>query len=184
MRVSTDSPLIYLSPGWTRFREYPYYDWDNSVYENFMIDLLRSLEVRSFEAKEIIIGELEECNEILFVQQGSYNIGYEINKVVRFRMQFGPRSIIGGFNLCFDKRNFFIYKAHSRIKGMAIRKMNWHNLMQRFPKFERCLDLLFLDAYDWKIRRPLMRRREKEINQIRKRKDFSQMLVIEEKDDN
>ncbi len=56
--------------------------------------------------------------------------------------------------------------------------------MEDYPIFERWLRLKFLDAYDWKIRRPLMRRRANEIGQIKKRKDYNQMLVIEEKEDN
>jgi len=56
-----------------------------------------------------------------------------------------------------------VYRAYTKIKGMALRKAKWFNLMSKFPKFERCLSLMFLEAYDWKIRRPLMRRREKEI---------------------
>jgi len=92
---------VETSPNWHRFREYPFFDWNNQNYETFMIQILRSLEVRSFKRREIILEELQEVTEILFVQTGRYDIGYEINKVLKFRLQFGPRSIIGGFNLVF-----------------------------------------------------------------------------------
>ena len=87
--------------------------------------MMRSLEIRDIEANEYILEELDEVQEIVFVQQGRYNIGYEINKQEKFRLQFGARTIIGGFNLNFDKRSFFIYRAHTAIKAMSIRKSNW-----------------------------------------------------------
>ena len=57
-----------------------------------MIFLLQHLEVRMYEANEIILNEIDECHEVLFIQKGTYNIGYEINKVARFRLQFGSRT--------------------------------------------------------------------------------------------
>lgn len=66
-----------------------------------MMDLLKSMEARSFEAREVICKELEECNEIIFVQDGYFNIGYEINNTIKLRYQFGPRNIILAFNVCF-----------------------------------------------------------------------------------
>lgn len=58
---------------------------------------MHSLEIRQIKKGTIIARELDECNEILFVYDGRYNIGYEINKRVRFRKQFGCSTIIGGF---------------------------------------------------------------------------------------
>ena len=46
---------------------------------------MHSLEIRQIKKGTIIARELDECNEILFVYDGRYNIGYEINKRVRFR---------------------------------------------------------------------------------------------------
>jgi hypothetical protein len=41
---------------------------------------MRSLHIRYYEANQIIVKELDECMEILFIFKGKYNIGYEINK--------------------------------------------------------------------------------------------------------
>jgi adenosine/AMP kinase len=43
------------------------------------------------------VKELDECNEVLFVIDGRYNVGYEVNKNVRYRKQFGYSTLIGGF---------------------------------------------------------------------------------------
>jgi hypothetical protein len=74
-----------------------------------MIDLLKKMEARFFDSQEVIYKELEECNDIIFVQKGQFNIGYEINNQIKLRYRFGPRNYIGCFNVCFHKRSFFHY---------------------------------------------------------------------------
>ena len=69
-----------------------------------MINILNALEVRSFKQNEVISNELEESLEILFVQQGKYDVGYEINKKAFYRRQFGPSTIIGGFEVTYGRR--------------------------------------------------------------------------------
>ena len=59
--------------------EISFYDYLDDTYCEFMVELMKTLEIRSFMAKEIIAYELQECTEILFVLEGKYDIGYEIN---------------------------------------------------------------------------------------------------------
>ena len=47
--------------------------------------VLQNLEVRYYDQGDSIAQELEECIEALFVVQGKYNVGYEINKLERYR---------------------------------------------------------------------------------------------------
>lgn len=51
-----------------------------------MISVLNSLEIRRFDTGEIISKELEAASEMYFVQSGRYNIGYEVNKIVKYRL--------------------------------------------------------------------------------------------------
>lgn len=46
--------------------------------------------------------EFDECNEILFVCEGSVVCGYEINKVKRYCMKVHKNAIIGDFGCTFD----------------------------------------------------------------------------------
>ncbi len=46
---------------------------------------MHALDIRFIQKGEIIAKELDECMEFLFVMEGRYNIGYEINKKVHFR---------------------------------------------------------------------------------------------------
>ena len=83
---------------------------------------MNQLEIRKFKRYEIIANEMEECLEVLFVEQGRYHIGYEINKKRFFKLQFGVSTNIGGFNVCYKKRFFFIYRAKTDISCLAIRR--------------------------------------------------------------
>jgi hypothetical protein len=63
--------------------------------------MMKSMEVRYFDAREVILKELEECNEITFIQDGTYNVGYEINYKIKHRFRFGERTYIGAYNVLF-----------------------------------------------------------------------------------
>lgn len=43
------------------------------------------LEYREFPPNKVIVNELDECAEVLFIERGRYDIGYEINKKVYYR---------------------------------------------------------------------------------------------------
>lgn len=51
-----------------------------------MISVMRHLENRVYWRKEIIFEELDDANEILFVTSGLYDIGYNVNKSVKYRL--------------------------------------------------------------------------------------------------
>ena len=45
-----------------------------------MITLFRNLEPRFEEKDEILYNELDEVNEIFFMERGMVNIGFELNR--------------------------------------------------------------------------------------------------------
>ena len=56
--------------------EYPFYTFEKDIYSEFMINFLNCLEFRQYPTNFTLANELEECFEILFIEKGSYNIGY------------------------------------------------------------------------------------------------------------
>ena len=66
--------------------------------------IMQYLEPRQFETNDIIYNELETVSELYFVMEGRFDIGYIINREAKYRLQFGDRAVIGGFNLVYDKR--------------------------------------------------------------------------------
>lgn len=72
-------------------------------YRNFMIDVFFELHPLQFVADQVIISELEEVDEMVFITRGSFKIGYKLNYKSYFKLQGGPGSSIGGFELAFDR---------------------------------------------------------------------------------
>ena len=48
-----------------------YYTWYDSSWSSFMLKFMQSLEPRYFEDKEIIQSDMEEVNEIIFIESGN-----------------------------------------------------------------------------------------------------------------
>ena len=94
-----------LSQPRVRFLRGAFYNWDDLNYANFIIDFLKILEPRQIGPKETIADELYEVNEILFLEQGQVNVGYEVNRQERFRIRLeAANSVIGAFEMLFRRR--------------------------------------------------------------------------------
>ena len=143
-----------------------------------MTKIMHSLEIRRMVKGEIIAKELEECGEVLFVMEGRYNVGYEINKIVKLRKQFGPSTTIGSFQICFHKRFLFIYKVHTDMICYAISRKKWFNIHNDFPQFYRVMKEKIVHHYKQQIYTPLMNQKNKDIKNLEKRKDFQQILAM------
>ena len=79
---------------------YPFYTFDDQSYSRFMVEMLNSLEFRFYHKDIIFINELDECLEMLFVEKGLYQVGYQINNNLNFVKTLGVFSIIGGYQIC------------------------------------------------------------------------------------
>lgn len=152
--------------------DYAFFTWNDVQYQNFMIEILKSLEPRLFKAREVIYVELDEVNEIIFIEHGDYDLGYEVNKTEKFKLRLGKNTVIGAFNICFNKRQIFIHRTFSECHGYSIRKSNWKKIMDEFPDFFSILKRKVLYEYITKIRKPILQFKEKDIKHYDKRSDF------------
>ena len=59
--------------------QFPYFEYSNEMYCDFMMKLMKNLEIRIFNKDYLIASEMDECMEVLFVESGHYKIGYQIN---------------------------------------------------------------------------------------------------------
>lgn len=62
---------------------------------------------------------------MLFIVDGKYDVGYEVNKKPRKRAQFGPSTIIGLFEMAFQKRHLFTMYANTNVAAYSLRKKNF-----------------------------------------------------------
>ena len=78
--------------------------------------------------------ELDEQNEVLFFEQGMYEIGYEINRVKKYVLKYrntkNSANVIAAYGATFNKRSSFIIKTCTECSGFFIRKQNWQRIMK------------------------------------------------------
>lgn len=88
--------------------------------------------------------------------KGRYNVGYILNRQAHYRLQFGDRTIIGGFNMANNRRMTYNYKAvHSNLQAYAIRKHNWRALQKQFEFFTESINHKFVEYYANRVMKPL-----------------------------
>jgi hypothetical protein len=75
--------------------------------------------------QEIIYNELDDVEEVLFFEKGSYDLGYEINKKRIYKLRFKTDMVIGQFYCSFERKSMFICKASTDCYGFYIRKNHW-----------------------------------------------------------
>jgi hypothetical protein len=49
---------------------YSFFSWNDEVYHNFMMDILRTLEPRQEDPNTYLFKELDDVNEVLFFNKG------------------------------------------------------------------------------------------------------------------
>jgi hypothetical protein len=121
-----------------------------------MIAILQRLEPIRYGAKQIIFNELDDVNEVVFIETGLYDIGYEVNKQMVLKMRQINKTVIGAFEVSFDKRVLFIYRTFQECKGYIIRKQLWRELESEHPDLYQSVKWNSMFHYIHKIRRPLL----------------------------
>ena len=78
-----------------------------------------------------------------FVCKGFYKIGYEINKTIKYKLLFGPRTVIGGFAIAFNQRHNYFYRSQSFLQAFSIRRRNWKALVNEYESFMNSIKINF-----------------------------------------
>ena len=158
--------------------KYPFYTYENEMYSEMMINLMNSLEVRRYKKDQVIARELDDCPELLFVEKGTYKVGYEINNKLFFRKCFGMCTKIGGFEICYKKRFLFYYKVSQPLHCLAIRKENFEMLIINYPLITPQMKIKFWNHYSQHVYQPLMKFKNIDIRDFNYRSDYSQVLYL------
>ena len=90
-----------------------FYTWGDQAYFNFMIDMLQSLEPRREEKDTILLNELDEVAEVIFFMNGTYEIGFEINRHQHMVLRYKDCNVIGAYGVTFKQRTIFVYKTYT-----------------------------------------------------------------------
>ena len=115
---------------------------------------------------------MDESLEVIFVEQGLYDVGFEINNRQFYEARFGMSTYIGGFQICFNKRHSFVYKAKTYLKCLSIRRGKFKHILSKFPEFDWQIRQKFLNHYMRHIYQPLTKKKNRYIEEFKCRNDF------------
>jgi len=79
-----------------------YYSWADEDFRDFMRQILICLEPRHEEINTILFNELDEFTEILFINKGVVDIGFEINRKKVFCIRKNKLLVIGDHGCTFN----------------------------------------------------------------------------------
>lgn len=119
--------------------QHAFYRWGDEGYDEFMLEVMKSLVPRRIAAGETIFEELEEVLEMTFVMSGSFLVGYELNKKRNFVVSHTEGKVIGEYNVMFMQQSLYIYKCRSEIFGYALSRKNWMRLQADFETYTTLL---------------------------------------------
>lgn len=145
-----------------------------------MTQLLKCLEPRQEDAFTMLFEELDEIREVIFIEKGECDVGYEINKKKKFVIRYSNATVIGGYNCTFDKRAIFCYRTKTLCEGYSVRKKNWMALISEdeFPSISKTLKRNVENDYLKNIKEKVLACKKKHIAKYHKRSDYQQMLTI------
>lgn len=158
------------------------FTWQNQVYRNFMMDLLHFLEPRQEPKNTILVDELEEHMEIIFVSKGTIVLGYEINKQKRYCIKYKDKCVVGAFGLTFNQRSSVIWNCLTSITGYSIRKNNWLKLLEEKNDITIAMKKNILMHYIAEIRSKVLVNKKKAIEEMKDRQDHQMILVSQFKE--
>ena len=143
------------------------YTWDNYNYRSFMIALLHGLQPRKYDKGELIYTQLEEINEVIFVERGNIDVGFEVSYKKKFVVRLFDHSVIGAYNCANHSKTLYIYKNQSEnFQGWSIKKATWIDLMTNYEDISKKVLKQFEDFFQAKIQVPVEQEKMRFISRL------------------
>jgi hypothetical protein len=89
------------------------YTWENNLYRDFMMHLLKNMHPRKLDHGAIVLNELDEVLEVIFIENGHIDVGFRINDKKRFVLRLFDYSNIGSYLCMNNMKSLYIYKVAS-----------------------------------------------------------------------
>ena len=102
----------------------------------------------------------------MFFQQGAVDVGYELNKKTLYKIRIKTNLVVGAFYATFLRRAMFTVKASKDCWGFSIGSLKWNQELARSPHVSKMLKIKILDKFYADIRRPMMRKKLRDIQNI------------------
>lgn len=111
--------------------------------------------------------ELEDVSEILFLEKGFIDVGFEINRRPHMVLRIRSGTIIGGYNCSFNRKNMFLYRCYSNIEGYMLRKESWYEMMEEYEEVAGILKENMKKEFFTKIKSKAMTEKRKFIKRLK-----------------
>jgi hypothetical protein len=102
-----------------------FYTWEDSVYREFMVEILMCLKPRRALKGEIMFRPLESVDEVIFLEKGSIDIGFVLNDIPKNVVRLSQGGVIGVFNVTFNLKTRFLYTCFHTAQTYGIKKADW-----------------------------------------------------------
>jgi len=160
-----------------------YYGWGDDDYREFMRLILSGLEPRQEEINNILFHELDEFTEILFINSGMVDIGFEINRKKVYCIRKNNMVIIGDHGCTFNHQSYSIFKTKTVCKGFSIRKHKWLKILNTTSQvLVNQLKSRIITSYFYGTKLRMIREKKKYIKKISLRADIQSILAVSDKD--
>lgn len=139
----------------------------------------------------------------MFLQKGTFYVGFEINRQKKFFLKFKkdsyfvvakenkqgvamddddqkitPGNLIGAYFLTFNKRSEYVYRSSTECLGFSIRKKHWMVILNHHPKIGRDLREQIKKNYYEYTKSRIQNMYDKEMSNQLKRADYEAMLRV------
>ena len=138
-----------------------------------MLAILSSLEPRQEERGTILLDELDEFQEVLFVMKGQIFIGYECNKIKKYCIKLSYGCNVGAFGITLNQRSSYIYLCATKIEGHAIRKENWIKIMNDYQEVSKTLKKNIILHQFLKVHSKVELSKKRTLEKLMHRNDYS-----------
>lgn len=115
--------------------KYSFFTLKDQLYGTFIVRLLNQLEPRLEHTGTLLLNELATVDEVIFFTKGTYLVGFEINNVKMFKLEFKQHAAkpIGDYEITFNQKSKFLYRTETICEGFFIRKSNWIEVLDEVP---------------------------------------------------
>ena len=143
-----------------------------------MIDMLRRLEPRREEAGVVLHKELDEVNEVNFILNGMFEIGFEINRKPTYVLRFKNCNVIGAYGVTFGRRSMFLYRTLTTCHGFFIRRIEWRGLMDEHAEISQHLKDAVKKEYEISVMNRVMTEKKAMLTKWKERSDYEATLQV------
>ena len=137
-----------------------------------MIEMLGQLEPRHEFKDVILFEEQDEVNEVIFFNNGTYEVGFEINRTKEMVLRYKNCNLIGAYGVTFNKRSHFVYKTFTDCEGFFIRREAWKGLIDNNPEVSCHLVEQVKEEYDRTTMNKVMHAKQHRLIKWNKRADY------------